>query len=205
MNALCRLAEVGGDATRTQPPERLSLADAFGAPVADQLVRGLAIKNGFYAFESALHVLSDHKLVEWNRGTLWRHEYGGMADGAVFFAEDVFGVQFCLRDEGVATFDPETGAFEAIATSLVAWALAILDDPGLWTGHRIAHAWQLANGSIPTGSRLAPVTPFVLGGEFSVDNMKVTEAVKGMRYRASIAVQLRDLPDGTPVTLRVTD
>jgi hypothetical protein len=45
----------------------------------------------------------------------------------------------------------------------------------------------------------------VLGGEFSVENLHAVEAVKGMKYRGSIAVQLRDLPDGTPVKLNVID
>ena len=41
-----------------------------------------------------------------------------MANGALFFAEDVFGGQFCLRSDGVYTFDPETGDFDKLASSI---------------------------------------------------------------------------------------
>src|SRR5689334_16786137 len=74
----------------------------------------LARRNGFYAFESALHVLpsaaigSEVGMENWNAGDGWRSCYGGMADAGLFFAEDVFGGQFCITKDGICTFDPET-------------------------------------------------------------------------------------------------
>lgn len=58
---------------------------------------------------------------------------------------------------------------------------------------------------MPIGSRLLPKQLFVLGGSFDVDNLYALDAVKGMQLRAEIARQIRDLPDGTSVTLRLTD
>ena len=62
-------------------------------------------RNGFYALESALHVFPSHSsqqeigLDKWNESALWRAEYKGVADGCLFFAEDVFGGgQFCVKD-----------------------------------------------------------------------------------------------------------
>jgi hypothetical protein len=171
----------------------------------------LSLKNGFYAFEGALHVYSDGGapgepgLVEWNADDLWKCEYQGMAKGLLCFAEDVFGMQFCLKDGGVSRFDPETGHVEAVASDPEHWAEMILGDHELWTGFRLAHDWQVKHGPLPIGSRLVPITPFVLGGEFTSKNLHALEAVKGMRYRASIAVQIRDLPDGASVNLRVID
>lgn len=52
--------------------------------------------------------------------------------------------------------------------------------------------------------RLVPKTPFVLGGGYNLDNLYALEASESMRYRGSIATQLRDLPDGAAVQLRVT-
>lgn len=126
-----------------------------------------------------------------------------MADSDVFFAEDAFGAQFCVHEGAIATFDPETGTFETMAANMEEWAQKILDDYGLWTGHQVAHDWQVQRGLIPPRARLVPITPFVLGGEFSVNNVHLVEAVKGMKYRASIAMQIRDRPDGTPISLRV--
>ncbi len=211
MSALQKLAGIGSDPIRSEAVDLRRLADTFGNPFAQQLRRLLEAKNGFYALEAALHVLSDlggtveKGLFEWNSENLWRKDYKGMADDAVFFAEDVFGTQFCFREDGVATFDPETGAFEVIAADVEDWAQKILNEYDLWTGHRVAHEWQVNHGPIPAGARLVPITPFVLGGEYSVANLHVIDAVKGMKYRASIAVQIRDLPDGTPITLRVIE
>lgn len=192
-------------------PDLERMVEAYDQAIVRHLHAMLEMKNGFYAFESALHVLSDSStireqgLLEWNSDELWRRNYDRMCDGALFFAEDVFGTQFCLRSGSVCTFDPETGSFEAMAENLENWATKILDDYDLWTGHRLARDWQSIHGPIPIGFRLLPLTPFVLGGEFVVENLHAVESVKGMKLRASIAVQIRDLPDGAKVTLQVVD
>jgi hypothetical protein len=171
----------------------------------------LQLANWFYAFESALHVFADAGaapelgLIEWNDRSLWISGYSGMADGALFFAEDIFGIQFCLRGGVVSTFDPETGAFDTMASSIEDWAHNILGDPGLLTGHSLAHQWQAAHGALKPGRRLIPKRPFVMGGEYAIDNLYEADAVKGMLYRGSVAVQIRDLPDGTPITLKLVD
>jgi hypothetical protein len=211
MNALHKLARIGSDPVRPGSADDRKIADAFGDPVARELRRLLPLKNGFYAFEAALHVFSDlgdgheHGLLAWNSEDLWRKDYGGMTDGAVFFAEDVFGAQFGIRKDGVSVFDPETGAFDLMASDMEQWARKVLDDHGVWTGHKVAHDWQAEHGPIPAGARLVPTTPFVLGGDYAVANVRAIEAVKGMKYRASIATQIRDLPDGSPITLRVIE
>ena len=99
-DALNKLVSNASAALDTRPPSLGSgLRDLAGA-MADPLLDMLGLKNGFYAFESALHVLPSHSneyefgLDEWNSGALWRHEYGKMVDGCLFFAEDVFGGQF---------------------------------------------------------------------------------------------------------------
>jgi hypothetical protein len=171
----------------------------------------LSIKNGFYAFEGALHVFSDrgadeeHGLFQWNASDLWRHEYGKMTDGCTFFAEDVFGGQFALRDGCVFAFDPETGDLELIASSIEEWANRLLNEFDSLTGYPLAHAWQQQHGALQAGYRLIPKQPFVLGGEYEIDNLYALGSVKAMKLRASIATQIRDLPDGSTVTLRVTN
>src|SRR6266704_327800 len=72
--------------------------------LGEELLALLRLKNGFYAFESALHVLpaapfeNEMTLSRWNSFGLWRHEYGELiGDEILFFAEDVFGDQFCVN------------------------------------------------------------------------------------------------------------
>ena len=169
----------------------------------------LSLKNGFYAFESALHVfpaastLTELGLSEWNASSLWRYAYNGQADGAIFFAEDIFGVQFAIRGEAVFTFDPEVGEFEFFANSLEDWAEQLLQSYKLLTGFPLAHEWQICNGKIPSSHRLLPKISFCLGGEFKVENLYLLNSTKGMLLRAEIAMQLKDSPDGTSVKLKI--
>ena len=200
---ILKLLAIGGSALTSSPST---------STLARPLTSILGLKNGFYAFEGALHVIPDavlggtpRGLADWNAENTWVGSYDHLADGALFFAEDALGSQFALRDGEVVVFDPETGTFEPMARDLEDWAAKVLADPDVWTAHSLARAWQEANGQLRDGHRLVPVTPFVLGGAFSVENLRSMEATKGMRYRAEIAVQIRDLPDGTPVNLRVVD
>jgi hypothetical protein len=166
-------------------------------------------RNGFYAFESALHVLpltaaaraEVMDLVTWNRRDLWRECFDGCCSDMLFFAEDVFGVQFAVKGSAIVTFDPESGDTANVGGSIEEWSQNILSDYSRLTGYRIAHAWQAANGPLPPGRRLLPKIPFVLGGAFEIDNLFAVDAVKGMKYRAEIWRQIRDLPDGAQVRL----
>lgn len=178
-------------------------------PTGHELVKLLREKNGFYAFESALHVLPSNcsttlmNIEKWNEHELWRNEYGVVTKGYVFFAEDLFGVQFGLRDGRIYRFDPETGETEEVASSLDEWAGKILDNYDYETGYPLAHEWQERNGPLPSGERLLPKIPFVLGGEYKVDNLYALDMVEGMRHRADMWKQIKDLPEGAQVRLKV--
>jgi hypothetical protein len=183
-------------------------AESVDADVEQELMAMLAEVNGFYAFEAALHVFpvksGEHMdLVRWNSSNLWRDAYGPLAEDLIFFAEDAFGGQFALSENGVVSFDPETGDAEFIAATLEGWAGQLLADYEMLTGFPLAHEWQELFGALPLGARLLPKTPFVLGGEFAVNNLFAAGAVEGMRMRGDIALQLRDHPDGTTVVYRV--
>lgn len=186
-------------------------ADATTSALPEDLAALLAARNGFSAFESALHVFhtggkeESGSLEAWNAATGWRSDYEGLDEGLLFFAEDVFGIQFAIRDELIYTFDPETGGREVCARSIEEWAGKILDNYDELTGFPLAHQWQMENGRLPAGARLVPKIPLVLGGTFELDNLYAMDAADSMTMRASIAKQIRDLPDGTTVTFRVTD
>jgi hypothetical protein len=128
-----------------------------------------------------------------------------MARDCLFFSEDIFGGQFCIRSGGIYAFDPETGRLEFMSANLEDWAEAILDDFEVLTGYHLAHAWQEAHGHLEVGKRLVPITPFVAGGEFAIQNLHPLEAVKSMRLRANLARQIRDLPDGASISWKITD
>jgi hypothetical protein len=136
---------------------------------------------------------------------LWRDAYGGMADGLFFFAEDVFGTQFAVREGEIVTFDPETAAVAHVAESIEQWASLLLDDYEFLTGYPVAAEWQALHGRLPARTRLVPKKPFVVGGDYVVGNLYALDAVEGMRFCASLAVQIRDLPDGTKVRFTIRE
>jgi hypothetical protein len=179
--------------------------------LADQLYSLLSKKNGFLAFESALHVFPAESsslvmtLETWNSDDLWRNNYGAIAENCLFFAEDIFGGQFCIFKEKIYSFDPETGTKEFVASNIEQWAKAILDDYNVLTGFSLGHEWQQKNGNLPIDKRLLPKIPFVFGGDFVVDNLYLVDSVQGMKARADIARQINDLPDGAKINIRIVD
>src|SRR5690242_16827205 len=119
---LHELLELATPPIRRVPAALDGMVAGVGPEHAELLLPILEAKNGFYAFESALHVLSDsgttHEagLAAWNAPDLWRDQYDGqMTEGCIFFAEDVFGNQFCSRNGWICSFDAETAKIEPIA------------------------------------------------------------------------------------------
>lgn len=177
--------------------------------LGSELFNMLQHKNGFYAFESALHVFpvrrdstDEMDLETWNSDTLWRKGYQSLAQGLLFFGEDIVQDQFCLSQQGVMRFKAETGEVAYMADSLEKWAELILSNYQFETGWPFAHEWQKSHGALLRGKRLMPKTPFFLGGEYSVSNLWAGDPLEGMRFKADLAMQTRDLPDGSKVRLR---
>ena len=166
-------------------------------------------RNGFFALESALLVrpwgTGSGSCEWWNGETAWCIEYGDAVAGMTFFAEDVFGFQFGVSEDGFFTFDPETSEIEAIAPDVQGWAAYILENYEEATGYPIAHAWQVANGPLAQGTRLAPAVPFVLGGSFEVDELRAKTDLELARFRADVFGQIKDLPDGATVELKLVN
>lgn len=181
---------------------------AWGS-IGGELANLLAARNGFYVYESALLVrplCNTSKplgIFEWNAISLWKAEYSSELADALFFAEDVFGGQFGVFRGQIITLDPETGEFSPLCSTLSEWAREVIDNHDFRTGHTLAHAWQSQNGPLPTGMRLVPKTPFVCGGAYDLENLCALEDVNGMLFRASLARQIRDVPDGAPIVFKL--
>ncbi len=171
----------------------------------------LNTKNGFYAFESALRIFStveteySHDISTWNSQGLWRNEYPDLINDCLFFAEDIFGGQFCIKNNLIYTFDPETGELEEIANSLEKWADRVLSDYNVLTGYPLAHQWQKKYGVLAHTNRLMPKIPFICGGEYEVDNLLSIDAISGMKSRGNLAKQIAYLPDGANIEFNIID
>ncbi|GGM89423.1 hypothetical protein GCM10010106_41060 [Thermopolyspora flexuosa] len=199
MNPLRRLAELGS------APLGGPLQEQNGVP---NILRPLLLmKNGFYAFESSLHVYpwggGPGSGEFWNDPRLWREEYGDAVAGLTFFAEDAFGFQFATDGDAIFSFDPEVAERERVSSDVMEWASLILEDFEVRTGFPVMHEWQVHNGRILHGHRLAPATPFFLGGKYEAREMRMMESVGLMRFRANVYRQVKDLPDGAKVRIVV--
>ena len=204
---IAKLLAIASETLGPKAPKRPAL---LTGKRGDELWALLQERNGFYAFESALHVFpaggpGTQTLERWNSPELWRGHYKDLADGCLFFAEDIFGGQFVIKDDAIHSFDPETGATEQIGATVDAWARALLGDYEALTGQPLAHAWQEEHGALPKGKRLLPKIPFVTNGEFELSNLYAADAVKGMQFRGDLAVQIRYLPEGAEIKFKIVE
>ncbi len=210
--SLSKLINVAGPPNGPELGASQVLADSLAVwgDCGAELARLLSSRNGFYAFESALLVRSSgnapppRDIAAWNARDAWLVQYDDLDLGPMlFFAEDVFGNQFAIASGRVVFFDPETGKSEEVAPTLEDWARIILDDYAYYTGYPVAHDWQMQNGPLRPGMRLMPRIPFVCGGEFRVSNFGPIEEREGMAFRASLARQMKDLPDGATINFKI--
>lgn len=201
MNSIARLLDIASEALVSEPARDIA---RFGSDYED-----LLSKNGFVAFESALHVFSTAEVqglpsvCEWNEPSLWKKEYGGSAPNGHCFAQDLFGNQFFLASNRVYLFNVESAEIELVAPGLDEWASVILDDYRAWTGWPLAHDWQARNGQLPLSKRLIPTSPFILGGAVSADNLAAVDALEAIRFQAYLWQQTKDLKPGTKIRFKV--
>jgi len=209
--SLTLLLDSAEPALGASPPYLGAWVRRHAGPRLAELESLYSERNGFLAFDRALrvfpaippaHALSINR---WNGLRIWRDSYGRLANDLLFFADDIFGVQFCIQSGKIFTFDPETAALEQIAEDLAGWLAVILSETDYRTGRPFALDWQTANGLIEPTQRLVPKQLFMLGGDYVLTNFYVLDAVEAMRFRGDVAQQTQHLPDGAKVRFVVTE
>jgi hypothetical protein len=96
-------------------------------------------------------------LDRWNSPAGLRASYGNLASGCVFFAQDLFGEQFCPKDYLIHRFEPETAVLTPLASDFEEWATLVLENHAQELGWPVAHDWQRANGPLARRNRLGPL------------------------------------------------
>lgn len=206
-----QLLRVASGALSESTPRLSVECSRLAGRLAPDLLVLLWARNGFLAYDGALEVFpagedSDTMTLDrWNSESLWRFEYGALADGCLFFAQDALGAQFCVYADAIYRFDPETAEKEYLTSSIAEWAEAVCVEPDFQTGFPLLNEWISVNGELPIGRRLVPKIPFVLGGEYRAENLYAVEAAAAMRFYGHLAMQIHGLPDGARVELRVID
>ena len=174
-------------------------------PLAE-LAELLTRMNGFFVFNAGVQVFRagddglGPDLLTWNDEDTWKYTYDGLADDYFCFGQDLFGVQFAIKDNAeVVTFNPESAHTKPIGDSLESWAEWLLADPDVRGAAGFALNYQRENGALEPDQRLVPLQFFVGGGSYDNDNLVVRDAVTAMRIRGPIAQQVHDLPDGARI------
>ncbi len=195
--------------TRSAPHLPSSLWQRSFALLAE-LITLLNERNGFFAFEKALHIFPatastgtqpGYDLIEWNSERLWKKEFPEEVQRLLCFAEDAFGCQWALREDHICKFDPETGEATRFADNFEDWARQIVENARIETGWPLSQQWRRTHGELPAKSRMNPKRLFILGGSFALENLFAIDAAEGMRFRGEIARQIRDLPNGTKIKI----
>ncbi len=60
-------------------------------------------------------------------------------------------------------------------------------------------------GVLIDGEKYCFVTPGTLGGEYAVSNIKTAPLLKMIRFSGDVANQIKELPDGAQIKLKVVD
>lgn len=149
---------------------------------------------------SQIHVYHDMASVN----LLLQKEYGDIVAGLVSFAQDLFGNQFCFdtAKSDIVFLDVETGGRDVIAVGFSKWVDVLQDRLQYFTGINVLEEWLL-NNQLEFDQRLCPKVPFVMGGEFKVNNLYASAFPNSIKAYANIAKQVYSLPDGTPVKLDI--
>lgn len=187
---------------------RTAVAAPVTVPTAE-LRELLDWRNGFYAYHRGLHVFGGcsepryHSLEAWNAPIGWVSDYGLQNSGLFFFAEDSLGNQFAWDGRRVVRFLAETGEVEDMAADLEGFVSRICGEPEEELGLSVLERWARVHGPLPEGRHLFPRTPLVLGGSLNPSELVMVDPFESMAFKANLARQIADVPDGGQVELVV--
>lgn len=201
------------------PPARVeddlvSTLDELPEWLPDSYRTFLAASNGGYTQDRYWHFFGlcggpQHNLIAWNQPDVWKTAYGIEID-MIAFAEDLFGNQYVF-----ARPDPKHIRVLSVVDGIVAPMLFRLThfaehllreyESPEDAGWQLARRWMRERGEIPEpGDHLSYNVPPILGGaQNDLDNLNLVDANGNMSISGQIAVQVRGLPPGSRVSIRI--
>jgi hypothetical protein len=167
--------------------------------------------NGLTAFDGGLRVFGTQSkllptLQEWNEQNGWRSAYKELInERLIFFAEDVFGNQFAFDDGRVVYFDVENGRASPFAKSFSEWLSITLEDPVDTLQLMLYRNWLGKGQRLEPSEHLCPVYPFIVKGNPPLEEIYPVKSMEDMMYKGNFAYQIKDVPDGAQIKIRVTE
>jgi hypothetical protein len=165
--------------------------------------------NGGYYYNRSLHIYSVGDEDGFNNilnvNDLLKKEYNKIIKNEFFFAQEIFGNQFGFSPDGIVFLNIETGEKSILGKNFDSWYAEIINDLDYYTGRNILRDWNTIHGPLDYNMRLCPAIPFVIGGEYEVDNLYQSIFPNFLLSNANIAQQIYDLPEGAPVVLKTKE
>jgi len=188
------------------PIDDLEMLERLPAPYRHLLERA----NGYVAYDGGLHVRGACLAPEWHSlraawdGDRALHRlFPAVAPGDIPFAEDALGDQYLLRAEVVHRLAGETGDVESLGVDLVGFDLAVRADPIGYLNLEPLEAFRAEGGALEPGQLLDVYPPYVFEESAVGVSFRAISAADRIEFLASLATQLRAIPDGTAVRLAI--
>lgn len=169
------------------------------------LVRILNDTNGFILHHGALHVRGASSTPEWHSlrvalhgPTAFHTLYDRLRTTDIPFAQDQVDDQFVLRDGRVFRLSSETGDIEPLADSLDDFFRRVAADIEGFLNVGLRHTMQ-------PGQLLLAFPPFVFQESGAGASLKPVRAGEVIQFHADLARQIRDIPDGGKIEIKVVD
>lgn len=163
--------------------------------------------NGGYFYDNALHFFGQsdrfafHDFKKMNMIT--KEHFQHLIEGLVV-GEDVFGNLFLYRSNAWGLFNVESAAVEQIANGLDDFLTILTNDIEYYSGGELLDSLSaLEVDMLGNGYRLAPKVPFILGGDFTPDNLCLKMFDENLGFSATIAHQIFNLQDGQRIKIKL--
>jgi hypothetical protein len=119
------------------------------------------------------------------------------------FGKDVFSNQYVFYTDGVGILYIESGEIEYISKDFDEWLSIIKDDMDYYTGLSLSTKWSKLNGKLKYNESLSPKTPFILGGEYEIENLYNQDSISNLIFFSNLAKQIYELPNGAQIKFDV--
>lgn len=166
--------------------------------------------NGYVAYHGGLHVRGAcleplwHSLrAAWFGDAALHRLYPAVQETDIPFAEDAMGDQFLIREDVVYRLFSETGEVESLGLDLYEFDQSARADPVEYLALAPLEQYRAEGGELKPGQLLSVFPPLIVKQDKAAPSYRAIDALERRRWLASLAEQLRGLPDGAQVRFQV--
>jgi hypothetical protein len=175
-----------------------------------QLAAVLVLDNGFVAARGGFHMRGAcreplwHSLrAAWTGPESVRSRYPDVRETDIPFAEDALGDQFLLRDGNVYRLAAETGEIESVEATLEEFLARVANDAFEYLNLQPLLNFEQRGGRLAPGELLNVYPPYCVKSEKERSYCAIS-ADQHLRFLARLAAEIRHLPDGAAVDIKIT-